>query len=72
MSYAFRQSGVCGCEVLDPDGRVYAWTVDECRAAILVGLLNWADLNGLSFDQAQSPQFHSCGHGATETPGRRQ
>lgn len=40
--FHYRQSGTTGCELLDPDGRVVAWTVDAGWAGIIVGLLNGA------------------------------
>jgi hypothetical protein len=41
--FCARASGSVGCEILDPDGDVIAWTVDGWWAAIIVGLLNGAE-----------------------------
>ena len=38
--YVARASGSVGCEILDPDGEVVAWTVDGWWGATIVGLLN--------------------------------
>ena len=40
--YTYRQSGTCGCELLDSEGMVIAWTADAAWAGIIVGLLNKA------------------------------
>jgi hypothetical protein len=45
--YSYRRSGSTGCEIIDPDGLVIAWTVDAAWAALIVELLNWAEGNGL-------------------------
>lgn len=41
-----RQVATCGCEIIDPDGTVIAWTADDCWAAIIVRLLNETDHSG--------------------------
>ena len=38
--FAFRRVASTGCEILDPDGVVVAWTVNETWAAVVVALLN--------------------------------
>ena len=38
--FSFRRSGTAGCEILNPDGEVVAWTVEELWAALIVALLN--------------------------------
>ena len=40
MSYIYRQSGINGCELLDANGNVFAWTMDSAWAAVLIDLLN--------------------------------
>ena len=44
--YSMRRSGSVGHEVL-ADGQVIAWTVDGWWAAMIVGLLNRAETEGL-------------------------
>lgn len=39
-AFISRQIGTTGHEIIDPDGEVVAWAVDDCWAAILVSLLN--------------------------------
>jgi len=46
--YSFRGVATRGCELLDPTGRVVAWTVDDCWAAIIVRLLNETDHPGVA------------------------
>lgn len=54
-----------GCEILDADGRVFAWAVDPSSAAMIVAALT---LLGI---EAQSPQCHlESGTRATETANR--
>lgn len=38
--FTYRQSGTRGCEVLDGDGEVIAWTIDDYWAAVICRLLN--------------------------------
>jgi hypothetical protein len=38
--YTTRPCGSTGYEILDPQGRVFAWTVDELWAVRIVALLN--------------------------------
>ena len=40
MHYCIRQSGINGCELLDWNGNVFAWTMDMSWAAVLIDLLN--------------------------------
>jgi hypothetical protein len=42
-----RASGSVGCEIIDPDGEIVAWTADGWWAATIVGLLNGAEERGL-------------------------
>ena len=39
-NFTYRRSGSSGCEIVDPDGVVIAWTVDEVWAAMIVAELN--------------------------------
>jgi hypothetical protein len=65
--YTYRRSGTCGCEILNADGVVFAWTVDPTSAAMIVAALNWLD-----HDQAQPPELHFLnGPQAIETPDCR-
>ena len=41
--FTARASGSVGCEILDPDGEVVAWTVDGWWAAVIVGLPDEAE-----------------------------
>jgi hypothetical protein len=45
--YTARASGSVGCEIMNPDGEIVAWTTDGRRAATLVALLNDAQERGL-------------------------
>jgi len=45
--FSYRRSGTTGCEIIGPDGLVIAWTVDTASAALIVGLLNQVEGNGL-------------------------
>jgi hypothetical protein len=38
--FSYRRSGTAGCEIINPDGQVFAWAVDECWAVLIVALLN--------------------------------
>jgi len=38
--YSYRKSGMAGCELLNLDGKVFAWTLDEYWAVLIVALLN--------------------------------
>lgn len=38
--FSYRRSGTTGCEILNPDGKVFAWTVSECWAILIVANLN--------------------------------
>ena len=42
--FSYRRSGTNGCEIIDPDGLVIAWTVDPAWAGVIVGLLNWTEI----------------------------
>jgi hypothetical protein len=48
LEYVARASGSVGCEIIDPNGEIVAWTVDGWWAAVIVGLLNRVDADGLS------------------------
>jgi hypothetical protein len=41
-NFTFRRVATNGCEVLDPNGVVVAWAVDELWAVLLVAALNRA------------------------------
>jgi hypothetical protein len=41
--YSYRQSGTCGHELLNPDGQVFAWTVDAAWAGLSFGKWHWGD-----------------------------
>jgi hypothetical protein len=41
--FSARRVASRGHEILDPQGKVIAWTVDEEWAAVIVGLLNRAE-----------------------------
>ena len=45
--FTFRLAGSTGCEIVSPDGTVFAWTVDETMAMVIVALLNLAEREGL-------------------------
>ena len=45
--YSFRLVGTTGCEILNPDGEVIAWAANEATAAVIVGLLNKVESDGL-------------------------
>jgi hypothetical protein len=38
--FTFRVVGSTGCEILNPNGEVFAWTVNEVWAVMIVALLN--------------------------------
>lgn len=42
--FSYRRSGLNGCEIIAPDRRVIAWTVDIGWAGIIVGLLSRAGI----------------------------
>jgi hypothetical protein len=46
-----RAAGSVGCEILDPDGEVIAWTVDGWWAAAIVRLLERAEEGDLKQPQ---------------------
>lgn len=50
-TYTFRRSGTTGCEILDLDGVVIAWTIDELWAAVICRLLSTADADPIVWDQ---------------------
>lgn len=43
--HSFTRVGTTGCEIRDQDGNVVAWSVDEAWAAVIVSLLNRADVD---------------------------
>ena len=45
--FTFRVVGSTGCEILNPNGEVFAWTVNETMAMVIVALLNLAEREGL-------------------------
>jgi hypothetical protein len=40
MEYTYRQSGTNGCELLDGNGEVFAWTVSVGWAEFITNMLN--------------------------------
>jgi hypothetical protein len=53
-----RQVGTTGHEIIDPDGHVVAWTVDEPWASIIVALLNeHRSINAACFFLSGSDRF---------------
>lgn len=46
--FTYRLAGSTGCEILNPNGEVVAWAVDENMAMVIVAMLNWAEREGLS------------------------
>ncbi len=46
-TFAYRLAGSTGCEILNSDGTVVAWTVNETMAMVIVALLNLAEREGL-------------------------
>lgn len=40
IPFEYRRTGTTGCEILDQDGNVFAWTVDEIWAMKIVAALN--------------------------------
>jgi len=38
--FTYRRSGSTGCEILDSDGNVVAWAMDELWAVVIVAGLN--------------------------------
>ncbi len=45
--YTARASGSVGCEIMNPDGEIVAWTTDGWWAAVIVALLNGDEERGL-------------------------
>jgi len=65
MSFSFRKSGTTGCEIIDADGSVIAWTVDVAWAGLIVAGLEWL------VTEAQPPRCHfPSGTGAIEPTDR--
>jgi hypothetical protein len=53
-----RQVGTTGHEILDPQGTVIAWTVNEPWAAVIVALLNdHRSINAACFFLSRSDRF---------------
>jgi hypothetical protein len=44
--FFFRRIGTTGCEILDSEGKVIAWAVDEFWAVLIVAELNKAASRG--------------------------
>ena len=66
MNFSFRKSGMNGCEIVDADGRVFAWAIDPSSAAMIVAALTLLDVEALP------PQSHlESGTGATENSEHR-
>jgi hypothetical protein len=68
--YVARASGSVGCEILDPDGEVVAWTVDGWWAAVIVGLLNGAEEGDQSLPAIRRGAA-ALVNGETRAPGSR-
>lgn len=47
-TFSWRRCGTTGCEIMDGDGKVIAWTVNETWASILVRLLEQVDEEGIA------------------------
>ncbi len=47
-SFTTNRIATSGCEIRDPDGFTIAWAVDEPWAAMIAGLLNRVEAEGLS------------------------
>jgi hypothetical protein len=45
-TYAARRCGSTGHEIIDPQGKVVAWTVDGAWAAVIVTLFSMTDGEG--------------------------
>ncbi|NQU25803.1 MAG: hypothetical protein HQ567_31330 [Candidatus Nealsonbacteria bacterium] len=54
-AYSFQAVGSIGCEIRDGSGAVIAWTVNECVASIVAGLLNVACAADLIADSLGTP-----------------
>jgi hypothetical protein len=66
MNVSFRKSGINGCEIIDADGRAFAWAVDPSSAAMIVAALTLLSI------EAQPPQSHlENGTGAIEPTDHR-
>ena len=52
--YTARASGSVGCEIMNPDGEIVAWTTDGWWAATLVALLNGAEERGLYWYKSET------------------
>ncbi len=48
-TFSFRQVATSGCEIVGPDG-VIGWTIDSVWAAVIVDLLNGANVSEPSHD----------------------
>ena len=48
--FTFRRIGSTGCEILDPNGVVVAWTADELWAVLIVAELNRTASRGGLYD----------------------
>ena len=47
IAFGARHVGTVGCEILDRDGNIVAWVVDEPWAALIASMLNGVDREGL-------------------------
>jgi len=60
QGFGFRLCGTTGCEIIDREGFVIAWTVDAAWASVIVELLNCVEMNGLTavarFQDGHSPE----------------
>ena len=46
-TYSYRKGGSVGCEIINVDGEIVAWTISEVLAAVIVKLLNEAEFSHL-------------------------
>lgn len=67
--YSYRRVGTTGCEVVDLDGFVVAWTVDDVLAALICRLLNTQDRPGSAVDAGATdlPQVARCHMGVSNS-----
>lgn len=61
--YTWRRVGTCGCEILGSDGIVVAWAADDLWAAIIVHVLNTADLPSMPPERIKSRDVAGMGAG---------
>lgn len=47
MDYTYLRSGINGCELINKNGEVFAWTISVGWAAIVIDMLNMSDVHDL-------------------------